>query len=212
MKFPLKIDYFDKTILMDLKKNFEPRFCKPFGIDEYLWDEEDHTSNWEDPVDITDEGYQEDMIIEITGVCYKLDKEGKVILLWYSVGLHDQNFPIIVKIPENLLELSHLKYVYLLCDVNAIENLPENIKNNDKFEVIVEPLGPKSTNLAPNKSFAYHICGKYRDDIDVDRCFELIIVRKDLIKEITSQTPNSRKSYPSVFLKNEIFTRPWKSD
>ena len=59
MKFPLKIDYFDKTILMDLKKNFEPRFCKPFGIDEYLWDEEDHTSNWEDPVDITDEGYKE---------------------------------------------------------------------------------------------------------------------------------------------------------
>jgi len=204
MKFPLKIDPFDEMILIDLKKNFDVQSLDTlWNIDEYLWNEE-HLYE----TDLNDDICQEEIIMFLYGGCYKIDKEGKVVLIWYALGADNPWFPILKKIPENLLELSHLKYVYLLCDVDAIEKLPKNIKNNDKFEVIVEPLGSKSSPLAPNKSFAYHIC-QQRNEIDEDQCFELIIVRKDLIKEITSQKPSHPYGYISAFLKNEMFKRSW---
>ncbi len=70
---------------------------------------------------------------------YKLEK-GRVILLWYHpYYINAGPFPILKKIPKDLLELSHLKYSCILCTNRAIERMPETIRSNDIFEVRIEP-------------------------------------------------------------------------
>ncbi len=71
------------------------------------------------------------------GIFYKLNR-GKVILLWYHPYYANASFPVLKKIPEDLLELSHLKYSCILCTHRAIERMPETIKSNDVFEVKIE--------------------------------------------------------------------------
>ena len=72
------------------------------------------------------------------GMFYKLDK-GRVVLLWYHPYYVNAAFPILKKIPEDLLELSYLKYCCILCTHRAIERMPETIRSNDIFEVNIEP-------------------------------------------------------------------------
>jgi len=72
------------------------------------------------------------------GIFYKLDK-GKVILLWYHPYYANAAFPILKKIPEDILELTHLKYSCILCTHKAIERMPKTIRSNDLFEVKIEP-------------------------------------------------------------------------
>ncbi|KKM93167.1 hypothetical protein LCGC14_1211150 [marine sediment metagenome] len=206
--FPISVDPHDAMILDKLGKNLQ-REDLLLNYDEILW-------YWEcwDSIDVDDEQHQKEDFASIFSVVYKIDKEGKVILVWYSLSMHGGSpLNILRKIPAELLELSHLKYLYLFCDDNAIETLPSTIKSNDLFEVIIQPIGPESTNLVPNLTpnrwMAYDRCQKY--NIYEGTGYELIIVRKDLINEINSQ-PLDDYWGTMTFLKNEAYKRFWKSD
>jgi len=78
-----------------------------------------------------------DFWYSFAGIFYKLDK-GKVILLWYHP--HYGSFPVLKRIPEDLLKLSHLKYTCILCTHRAIEHMPETIRSNEIFEVKIESI------------------------------------------------------------------------
>ncbi|HEC40531.1 hypothetical protein LCGC14_0858050 [marine sediment metagenome] len=200
--FPIRVDPHDMMILGKLEKNTH---IELLNYDEHLW----YLEQWS-LQDVDDEKNQELEFVDPFGVLYKTDKEGKVILVWYALSAHGGTpIAILRKVPDELLELSHLKYLYLFCDVNAIETLPSTIKSNDIFEVIIQPIGPESTNLAPNRSEAYHRCQRY--NINEGTGYEIIIVRKDLISEINSQPPDDYYG-PAIFLKNEMFKRFWKSE
>ena len=213
--FPISVDPHDALILGKLEKNLQWEGLL-FNYDERLWYLEELYGSKE----VDDEKNQKLEFGGNYGVLYKTDKEGKVILVWYALSMHGGTpFAILRKIPAELLELSHLKYLYLFCDVNAIETLPSTIKSNDLFEVIIQPLGSESTNLAPTRTIAYHRCqlydiyeGRlYNSNEDKKTGYEIIIVRKDLINEINSQPPDDYYG-PVTFLKNEAFKRFWKSD
>lgn len=202
--FPISVDPHDMMILDKLELN-----DLLFYYDEFLWYQEQWYSN-----DVDNEKDQELEFGSNFGVLYKTDKEGKVILVWYSLSMHGGTpIAILTKVSDELLELSHLKYLYLFCDVNAIETLPSTIKSNDIFEVIIQPIGPESTNLVPNlvpfRSEVYHRCQRY--NINEGTGYEIIIVRKDLINEINNQPPDDYYG-PATFLKNEMFNRFWKSE
>ena len=207
LTFPFSVDPHDAMILSKLEKNVH---LELLNYDEHLWYLEELYGS----KDVDDEQHQKEDFASISGVVYKIDKEGKVILVWYSLSMHGGSpLNILRKIPAELLELSHLKYLYLFCDDNAIEILASTIKSNDLFEVIIQPIGPESTNLVPNLTpnrwMAYDRCQKY--NIYEGTGYELIIVRKDLINEINSQPLNDYWG-TMTFLKNEAYKRFWKSD
>ncbi len=71
------------------------------------------------------------------GIFYKINENGKVILLWFG---DEGPIPELGRIPDDLMELSHLKYLRLICDVQGFETLPNTIKSNDMFEVKINPI------------------------------------------------------------------------
>ncbi|MFW9987662.1 MAG: hypothetical protein ACFFC3_03320 [Candidatus Odinarchaeota archaeon] len=235
LQLPIKVDPHDLVIIKNLKRCLSQGWIK--GFDKFLYEYEK---------DLKKEGVYEDdresreiLYGDLYGVWYKVNEEGKVILIWYNIGLHNRLFSVLDKIPENLLELSYLKYLYLFCNENAIETMPTTLKNfaqrldksHEIFEIFIEPIGSIPNPLAPNRRNSYYIF----QDVNVyegraylrnekkETGFELIIVRRDLIPEIYRQAHkfgfNKTDKYiveykyrTHEFLKNEIFKRFWNSD
>ncbi len=124
-----------------------------------------------------------DFWYSFAGIFYKLDK-GKVILLWYHP--HYGSFPVLKKIPEDLLELSHLKYSCILCTHRAIERMPENIRSNNKFEVKIESVETGVTDFdqlinevgAEVKIIRREMLNGYDNELDL--LIKEAFIRKDL--------------------------------
>ena len=93
-----------------------------------------------------DDHYRDDKIKEgmkmeylyTYGILYKIDENGKVVLIW--LGYKGMEANVLGRIPDDLMELSHLKYLFLICDVQGFETLPKTIKSNDIFEVKTNPM------------------------------------------------------------------------
>lgn len=177
MKFR-KVDLDDDLILSKLEANTDGlrRF---FNFDKYFYEY----------------GYVnhgEGLLSYMTGIGYKIDTEGKVVIIMYFVR-PEGPISILRRIPDDLLELSHLKFLYLFCDINAIETIPSSIKSNDIFEVKILSIEPPS-NLDPNslnphtfypdwnlRCNIYDIYRHYRDGYITG--YELIVIRKNIVKD-----------------------------
>ena len=132
------VDFHDSIILEKIQENIK----NYRGISK--WRRELHNFNFF--VDqYEDEYYRDDKIREAIkmeyidptpGICYKIDENGKVVLLWSGY----YGAPDLVRIPDDLMELSHLKYLSLICDFQGFETLPNTIKSNDIFEVKTNPM------------------------------------------------------------------------
>ena len=148
------VDFHDSIILEKIQENIK-RGDK--------WMRELHDFNYfvneyEDEDDHYDDKMKKDIKIailsELYGIFYKIDENGKVILLWIIEGIYR---PDLGRIPDDLMELSHLEYLCLLCDVQGFETLPNTIKSNDMFEVKTNPC------------------------YDVDGSYKITIIRKGIL-------------------------------
>ena len=176
------VDFHDSLILEKIQENIKK--CKG----DLKWLRELHDFSYE--INKYEEDYDhsklDDKIIKHIkiayvydgyGIYYKINENGKVILLWFGY-----NGPIseLERIPDDLMELSHLKYLCLICDVQGFETLPNTIKSNDMFDVKINPIYEKG------------------DEEDNITGYEITIIRKGILDE-----------YDNVmdFLSEEAFKR-----
>ncbi len=154
------VDFHDSIILEKIQENIK------WGRRDIKWVRELHDFNqFVDQYEDEDEHYRDDKIkksikIEyfnrLYGIFYKIDENGNVILLWFGRG---NWIAELGRIPEDLMELSHLKYLCLICDDRGFETLPNTIKSNDMFEVKTNPMEV--------------------DESDID--YEITIIRKGIL-------------------------------
>ncbi len=150
-KFVLQgVDFHDSLILEKLQKNIK-------------WDR--NTSEWIRKLhnfNFIVNQYEEDSkyynkmeYLDIPGIFYKIDEKGKVVLIWSEPKYF--NIPEIVEIPDDLMELSHLKYFCLICDVQGFKTLPNTIKSNDIFEVKTDPMYERPYEIDDPNLMSYKI-------------------------------------------------------
>ena len=131
------VDFHDSIILEKIQENI-----KMFrGISK--WNRELHDFNqfvnqYEDEDHSDDVGIKMEYLDHTYGILYKIDENGMVVLIW--LGYKDMEASVLGMIPDDLMELSHLKYLCLICDVQGFETLPNTIKSNDMFEVKTNPM------------------------------------------------------------------------
>jgi hypothetical protein len=125
---------------------------------------------------------------------YKINRNGKVTLLW-SGNMMEGGFPYLKKIPHNILDLSDLMYLDLMCEVKK-EAIPKAFYTTDKFEVELIYADEWRANAWSMKNWrenkpiiqcnhtAFEIADEYNGGIDLDNFFELKIYRKELRDEI----------------------------
>jgi hypothetical protein len=108
-----------------------------------------------------------------SGAFYQVNEKGTVTLIW-AIHSNEPPCPFLMKIPVNLLELSYLKYLWLLCLVKK-ESIPSTLRSNGVFEVNINSI-TKDSSL-----FKLYI---RNEEFNIDEFFELKIVRKELAEEI----------------------------
>ncbi|MEE9378285.1 MAG: hypothetical protein V3V33_09650 [Candidatus Lokiarchaeia archaeon] len=133
------VDFHDSLILEKIQENIKKhkgdlkwlRELHDFSYEVDIYEEDHDHSRFYDKI------IKEDYLDRLYGIFYKIDENGKVILLWFGNGC-----PIseLGRIPDDLVELSHLKYLCLICDVQGFESLPTTIKSNNIFDVKTNPI------------------------------------------------------------------------
>lgn len=162
----MKIDPHDAVIISKLAANMED-----MGPDRELFDFDERINEAvkNNDYDLSKER-DRDEIIYYYGIdaAYKLDKEGRVYFICFFIT--ESFFPILKRIPPDLLELQHLKYLNLFCDVD-INKIPSSITNNKDYIV--------QTNKPDPNSFLGKTCNKFNIS-----GYELKIIQKDILSEI----------------------------
>ncbi len=157
------VDFHDSMILEKIQENIKLYR----GISK--WMRELHDFNFFVDQFESDEHNNDDKIIKAIkmeyidprlGICYKIDENGKIVLLW-SANYDDSD---LVRIPDDLMELSQLKYFSLICDVQGFETLLNTIKSNEIFEVKINP-----------------IYERYEGDKSNITGYKIIIIRKGIL-------------------------------
>ncbi len=129
------VDFHDSIILEKIQENIK----RERGVSKWfreLHDFNQFVDNYEDYNHNNDKIKME--YLDMYGILYKIDKNGKVVLIWLGYKGLEEN--VLGRIPYNLMELSHLKYLCLICDVQGFETLPKTIKSNENFEVKTNPI------------------------------------------------------------------------
>lgn len=112
-----------------------------------------------------------------SGAFYKINAEGRITLIWCNPW-SEPGCLFLWKIPDNLLELSKLKYLWFICVIKK-ELIPSTIRSNDLFEVQIRPITKESSLFE-----LYIMYGGHTKHINIEDFFELEIMRKDLLNQI----------------------------
>ena len=157
------VDFHDSIILEKIQENIKVYR----GISKWMRELHDFNffvDQFESDVHNNDDKINEYIKMEYIdpriGICYKIDENGKIVLLWSS----SYDISDLIRIPDDIMELSQLKYFCLICDIQGIETLPNTIKSNDIFEVEINP-----------------IYERYEGDKSNITGYKIIIVRKGIL-------------------------------
>ncbi len=129
------VDFHDSIILEKIQENikrersYSKRFRELHDFNQFVDDYENY-HHYDDRIKME--------YLYTYGILYKIDENGKVVLIW--LGYNGMEANVLRRIPDDLMELSHLKYLCLISDVQGFETLPNTIKSNDTFEVKINPM------------------------------------------------------------------------
>ena len=113
----------------------------------------------------------------IEGAHFKHDASGNLTLFW-SLPF-EGHFPILRKIPQNILDLPSLIYLGVECEIKR-ELIPKSLFASDKYQVDIIYYKDKPKIY---ESQEYECIG---DFVDLDDFFKLKIYPKDLSNEVES--------------------------